>query len=136
MAHGWRPTNDGVLLADLGFPCTDFCITPIRGSNLNAQQLAFNRALKNTRFLIENTFGLVKNRFNILNSLPFPSPLKCSEVIKTCFILHNLCVRDLPANIISQLPNLFPDDDENDNNAHKNENFARRNQIVNYFGRI
>ncbi len=132
-AQGWRPAPDGVLLADRGFPCTDFCLTPLRGNDLNEAQKRYNRSLKNTRFLIENTFAVVKNRFNILNNLPYPSAMKCSHVINTCFILHNLCVRDLPANIIPQPPNLLPDSDDDEDEPHQNENFSRRNQIVHYF---
>jgi hypothetical protein len=134
MDNGWRPIPDGVLLADLGFPCNDFCLTAIRGNNLTDGQRRFNLALKNTRFLIENTFGVIKKRFHILNSLPFSSALKCSQVINTCFIMHNLCVRDLPDNIVPPPPNLDLDDHD-DNAVQENENFARRNQIVQYFER-
>ena len=55
----------------------------------NAQQENFNFALCRTRVVIEQTFGILKSRFQCLKGMRM-RPERCAEVVLTCAILHNI----------------------------------------------
>lgn len=42
--------------------------------------------------LIENSFGILKNRFRQLTLLHFHEVRKIAEFIISCCVLHNLCI--------------------------------------------
>jgi hypothetical protein len=44
------------------------------------------------RVLIENSFGLLKGRFNQLRYIKFHSIEKTSRFVKACCAMHNICI--------------------------------------------
>ena len=55
-----------MLLGDSGYPCSKYLMTPYPSPANNCQE-NFNRALCRTRVLKEQTFGIMKRRFNSLH---------------------------------------------------------------------
>ncbi|XP_037931684.1 protein ALP1-like [Teleopsis dalmanni] len=69
------------LLADSAYPCTQHIITPYKDNGrLTRAQNNFNRKLGSGRILIENAFGILKQRFR---------QLLC-HFIRVCCVLHYL----------------------------------------------
>lgn len=59
---------------------------------LTEAQNNFNKKLSGTRILIENSFGLLKERFRQLQTLQFHRVKKLYKFIVCCCLLHNLCI--------------------------------------------
>ena len=57
----------GVVLGDSGYALTNFLMTPY-ANPINRQQQRFNVTHKTTRCSVERTIGLLKRRFNCLQS--------------------------------------------------------------------
>ena len=74
--NNFRPFPGAVLLGDSVYPCNDWLITPVQGSDFNEQTVAFNRAHKRTRSLIERSIGHLKLRFSCLNHIRVKSHLQ------------------------------------------------------------
>jgi hypothetical protein len=126
-----------ILLADSGYACTDWVITPVPARNvpLDEAQLAFNRAHKRTRRYVESGIGLLKQRWRCLQyEMRIKDTTNICRVIKACAILHNVCLRYRPLNTdeIDGLLNTDDDDDDGDAGevAHQVQNVSRRDQLV------
>lgn len=82
------------LLGDAAYPLCDWLLTPYRDyGNLTPQQRFFNRTHSCCRVSIENTFGILKQRFRQLMRLDFWTVEKACKFIIGCCVLHNLCIR-------------------------------------------
>jgi len=135
LVGGWRLVPDAVILGDSAYPCTSSIIPPIRNApNLTDEQRRFNRAHRRTRFIVECAYGVLKKRWPCLLGLRFRSPGKCALVVKACIVLHNLCLRDFPADVVdmSRAPADTEDEPEDED---EQENQQRRTQLVRYFRR-
>jgi len=91
--------GDGLLLGDSGYPLEPFLMTPFAHPATNEQE-RFNRSHKRTRVLVEQCFGVLKNRFRCLHisggELQY-KPVKCAKIVIACFLLHNYCInRNIP----------------------------------------
>lgn len=130
---GWRPFPNAVLLADSAYPLKDWLIPPI-SNPLNQAEYDFNRAHKRTRRIIENAFGVLKERFPCLYQLRVRSPEFAGEIFKACCILHNVCSGDR-TNATANLTENDDDDDINDSDdvIVSAEGLNRRSRLVNHF---
>lgn len=82
------------LLGDAAYPLRDYLITPFKDyGNLTAKQVKFNLAHCQTRVRIENTFGILKQRFRQLMRLDFFHVERMSKFVLACCTLHNLCIK-------------------------------------------
>ena len=81
--------HDGYLLGDGGYPCTGYLLTPY-SSPANATQERYNRRICRTRVMIEQTFGILKKRFQILDRKMRAKPLRCTKFTTNCVVLHNI----------------------------------------------
>ncbi|XP_034250956.1 putative nuclease HARBI1 [Thrips palmi] len=112
------------LLGDSGFPHEPWMLTPFaRGEepDEDTPEMRYNRDFCRDRCTVENTIGLMKQRFRAINDerILHYSPLKACRIIVAVAVLHNLC-------ILAQVPyyQLNADRARNDNfNEWEGENF-------------
>lgn len=88
MQNGWRPIHNAVILGDSGYPLLEWLITPTDRNLEDEAVRRFNRAHKSTRRLVENSLGILKEKFPCLNFLRL-QPIFASEVFKCCTALCN-----------------------------------------------
>ncbi|XP_048762489.2 putative nuclease HARBI1 [Ostrea edulis] len=81
--------HDGLLLGDSGYPCRRFLMTPFLNPSTPAET-AFNDALCRTRVLIEQTFGVLKKRFQALHHEILTEPPQAAVFVVACVVLHNI----------------------------------------------
>ena len=88
--------NDGQyhLLGDAAYPIQPCILTPYRKikGQLTAKKRRFNKIFSATRVLIENAFGLLKQRFRQLQLLEFHKVDTINKFVIACCVLHNLCI--------------------------------------------
>ncbi|XP_055841252.1 putative nuclease HARBI1 [Episyrphus balteatus] len=89
---GYRPFPSAVILGDSAYSLSEWLITPCRTNPDNAVEQRFNRAHKRTRRIVENSFGILKEKFPCLNYLRM-QPTVAEQIVIACCILHNLEVR-------------------------------------------
>uniref|UniRef100_A0A8D9BCX6 Nuclease HARBI1 n=2 Tax=Cacopsylla melanoneura TaxID=428564 RepID=A0A8D9BCX6_9HEMI len=95
--EGWRPYPNGIILGDSAYPLKPWLLTPLfRNLEDNAVR-RYNKAHKSTRSIVENAFGILKEKFPILNHMRV-EPRYAGEIFKCCTVLCNLSKRleDLP----------------------------------------
>ncbi|KAM0734091.1 putative nuclease HARBI1 [Formica fusca] len=81
------------ILGDNAYAIKPWLLTPYRDyGNLSVNKIHYNKVFSGTRVLIENTFGLLKNRFRNLMKLEFQEVDKITKFIMSCCVLHNLCI--------------------------------------------
>uniref|UniRef100_A0A914DF67 DDE Tnp4 domain-containing protein n=1 Tax=Acrobeloides nanus TaxID=290746 RepID=A0A914DF67_9BILA len=83
-----RPFNGAIILGDSIYPRRPW-LCPMR-PHAPANERAFFASHSKTRRLIENTFGIWKNRWRVLKELiRVKSPEYSALIIKSTAILHN-----------------------------------------------
>ncbi|KAJ1098068.1 hypothetical protein NDU88_003184 [Pleurodeles waltl] len=133
--------GNGLLVADQGYGIQPWIMTPF-GNPSTAAERAYNDAHKRTRSIVERTFSILKSRFCCLNitggSLLYSPEMVC-RIIRTCAILHNICVkRNIP--LLEPDP-YMPEDEEEEDAGLQQEGeqpntaagVRRRQHIVNNF---
>ncbi|XP_052772565.1 putative nuclease HARBI1 [Mya arenaria] len=88
----------GFLLADSGYACTRYMLTPYMNP-VGEAQARYNGALCRTRVTVEQTFGILKQRFQVLRRKLNCYPERACMHIRNCITLHNLGIdrRDIVA---------------------------------------
>ena len=86
-----RDLEDGFLIGDSGYGCKPFIMTPYPHPSTQHQE-AFNEALGKTRVKIEQSFGIFKRRFHLMHSEIRMDPVKVSQLIGACAVLHNIAI--------------------------------------------
>lgn len=82
------------LIGDSAYPCRWYLLTPYDAhmrNNLDVRQQTFQRRLLAARQNIEQTIGIVKQRFRILLRPARYSLAKVPNVVLACCVLHNMC---------------------------------------------
>lgn len=114
----------GYLVGDSGYRLYDFLLTPYQ--NPEGRQRVFNRELSRARVRIEQTFGILKRRFNCIGSLLRVPLNRIPTIIVTCCKLHNFARiqndphDDLPEYLVQELDDQEP--------VHVNYNANQREQ--------
>ncbi|CAC5382729.1 HARBI1 [Mytilus coruscus] len=133
--HMDRNLNAGRLLGDSGYPLKVWLITPLANPS-NPQEQRFNNSHCKTRNRVERAFGVLKQRFRykmvtsvyIKQEEHFLGPERSTNIIETCFRLHNLAVeKNIPLNLDQPLPILHND---HINQQQSIAAQALRNQII------
>ena len=83
--------TDGLLLGDSGYPCKPCLMTPYYDPLTPAQKL-FNKAHSKTRVVVEQTFGILKQRFPCLRYTLRNKIDHIPNIIVATAILHNICL--------------------------------------------
>lgn len=134
---GWRPFPDAILLGDSAYPVKEWLIPPILNAQSDSEE-RFNVAHKSTRRLIENAFGILKERFSCLYGLRIQPEYAC-QIFKTCCILHNLCIDECDEGEVfdtSESGELVGDSADYVNSDHANVDIrgeSRRARLIQHF---
>ena len=88
MEGGWRPIPGSVILGDSIYPLKDWLIPPLNDVQ-DPVVIAFNRAHKSTRRVVENSLGILKEKFPCLNYLRV-DPVFAANIFKCCTSLCNI----------------------------------------------
>ena len=109
-SNGWRPFDRAILLGDSGYPLKEWLQVPILSPNPTVEIENFNRSHKKTRRLVENGFGVLKERFQCLKYMRI-SPQYGAKVFIACCVLHNILLSEDPeyANSIIEVNNQQPE---------------------------
>jgi len=110
----------------------EWLITPYRRNARDPAEIAFNVAHKRTRRLVENAYGIVKERFPCLNHMRL-QPEKAGRIVMAAAALHNVTTTD--DFMLRELRNTNDDNDDeevlsNNQNAARN---ARLQELLDYF---
>lgn len=124
--------HDGLLLGDSGYPCRTFLMTPFLSPSTPAEE-RYNESLCRTRVLIEQTFGVLKRRFQCLHHEMATEPEQAVTYIVACTVLHNLGIErgDVLPNANGEI--VPPADDIMNQCNGRNDGMAMRQLIVQNF---
>lgn len=87
--------HENYILGDSGFPCLQHLMTPYKNlGHLTRRQQNFNLKLAKTRYIVEHTFGLLKQKFRQLYHLKLRHDHDIANFIRACCVLHNLALED------------------------------------------
>lgn len=89
--HMENNPNVGFILGDSAYPCRKWLMTPLSNADRQSEK-RYNYAHKRTRVLIENTFGVWKRRFAVLNTPNRRSLCNVARDIRATAILHNYAI--------------------------------------------
>jgi len=117
------------LAADAAFPGGPLLVKPYAGEeHLTDEQLAFNMLLSSNRQIIEQTWGILVNRFRRWRSAcEFRGEgweRRVIMCIRACMILHNLCREDEDTALFSDDSGSDSDSDSDDDNGGDDEESA------------
>ena len=127
------------ILGDSAFKASNIMIPSFKkpfGSDLNAQQQAFNTALARIRIKSEHCIGLLKGRFQCLKRIRIQVAskrqlIRINRIIMATCILHNLLVEEPCPSEWMYVEDL-DDEDELQQDVEGRANTTRRNQIFAY----
>ena len=78
-----------VFIGDEAFPLTEYMMRPYPKRELTDDSRVFNYRLSRARRTIENAFGIMTARWQILHKPLRMSPLNCENLFKAIVVLHN-----------------------------------------------
>ena len=131
----------GYILADKGYPCKKFILTPLkkpRNRHFTQAEKKYNKAHGKTRALIERTFGQWKNKFRALQGLNIGLRIETRSII-ACGVLWNIIKscdgRTEHSDSLTEAAEAAEDEDtEADPNQPNEEETAERTRLIsNYF---
>lgn len=83
-----------VIVADNAFPNGKHMLTPYSNSNLSKDKITFNSRLSRARQNIERAFGILSNRFRILQTQIQHEEAKTTLIVQACCVLHNFLMHN------------------------------------------
>lgn len=79
-----------VIVGDEAFPLKTYLMRPYPGQNLNDDKRIFNYRLSRARRIVENTFGILTQKFRIYNRrINQANPENVDNIVLATCILHN-----------------------------------------------
>jgi hypothetical protein len=99
--NGWPPPqtlpNDEngekvpyFIVGDDAFALRTYLMKPYGSRNLTKEERIFNYRLSRARRVVENSFGILANRFRVLLTTMCHEPDTVRLIVSTCCVLHNL----------------------------------------------
>lgn len=94
-----------VIVGDDAFPLQPYLMKPFNFRNQNSAQRIFSYRLSRARRTVENAFGMLANKFRVLQTTIALEPSKVEKVLLACIALHNFLLKHndqnyTPLNII------------------------------------
>lgn len=95
-----RPLIEGtepmpyVIVGDEAFPAKKYLLRPFPGRNLSEDKRVFNYRLSRARRVVENTFGLLCQKFRLFLNKMLVHPDKADKIILASLSLHNFLRED------------------------------------------
>lgn len=83
-------------IADEAFALRQDLLKPYNVRVLDEEKRVFNYRLSRARRIIENVFGILVNRFGVLNSKFKMSPSSIEDIVMACCVLHNFLRKKVP----------------------------------------
>ncbi|CAN7999219.1 unnamed protein product [Ixodes pacificus] len=81
------------LLGDAAYPIREHLLTPFKNyGTMTKAKVEYNQRHASTRVVIENTFGMLKQRFRQLRYVEYTTVDKITRLIIGCCVLHNICM--------------------------------------------
>ncbi|XP_037817429.1 protein ALP1-like [Lucilia sericata] len=81
-------------VGDNALPLKQNLMRPYHGRNLSAVKQNFNKKLSAARVHIENSFGILSNRWRILHKVIHASPKNVDKIVLATVSLHNYLMAD------------------------------------------
>ena len=82
------------IVADDAFPLKPFIMKPFPTRNLSERKRIYNYRQSRARINVENAFGILSSRFQIIRKPLQFNPSKVDLFVLTCCCLHNMLVKD------------------------------------------
>ena len=112
---GTNDPVDYVMIGDEAFPLQPNLLRPYPGRDLNTMtKKRYNYRLSRARRVVENTFGILTNRFRVLFTTIDADAAKATSIVRACCVLHNML---LTVHDNVYLPAGFADNVLNDGNV-------------------
>ncbi|KAK8772751.1 hypothetical protein V5799_024004 [Amblyomma americanum] len=81
------------ILGDAAYPIREHLLTPFKHYGpMTAAKTNYNQCHATTRVIIENAFGMLKQRFRQLRYVEFTTVDKITKFVVACCVLHNICL--------------------------------------------
>lgn len=109
--NGWRPFPDAVILGDSAYSLKPWLITPVNRNPNDMAEKRFNRAHKKCRRMVENSLGILKEKFPCLNYMRL-CPKTAAKVVLACATLHNIARKIHREDVYLNIDTDSEDDDE------------------------
>lgn len=124
------------LLGDSGYPCLPNLLVPFKDrGNLTRRQRNYNSKLSRNRYIIEHTFGILKQKFRQLYHVKLRKIPDICHLIRACCVLYNLSRADnFPDNIHEENGNnlQIPEQVEDEVEEREDRNgLEMRNHVMN-----
>ncbi|EFO83092.1 hypothetical protein CRE_02725 [Caenorhabditis remanei] len=84
------------LLADNGFKLRKTCMQPYRQARLTVENMAFNRRISAVRVRVENVFGSMTSKFQVVDRKIKLSPANGRTLIAALCVVHNIQIGEVP----------------------------------------
>ena len=105
------------ILGDSTYPVSPWLMKPYPEGTRHPQEITFNKELSSARVQVECAFGMLKNRWRILQKR-FDSDIEFAiKATMACAVLHNICIRN---NVVWD-----EDDDNNDYDLEPEDGFIQ-----------
>jgi len=83
------------IVGDSAYPCLEYLMVPYRDNgHLTRAQRHYNNRLSSCRVIVENAFGVLKQRFRQLYHFKLQNIVRMVQIIHACCVLHNLASID------------------------------------------
>ena len=78
------------IIGDNAFPLRTWLMKPFARRNLDDEERIFNYRVSRARRIVENSFGILANRFQVLLTTMRQEPETVATIVLACCCLHNL----------------------------------------------
>jgi hypothetical protein len=91
------------MVGDEAFPLRNYLMKPYPSRNLSHAERVFNYRICRARRIVENTFGIMAQRFGVLLKPMLLSPDRAEKVVLACCALHNMLRSKYPNSTLTEV---------------------------------